>query len=233
MERVLCLNFASDPSGCPTLLKRHTQKAAKNGRGPESSPDGLLMRPQSMENREWQGKWVSHSLTLSPPFPHPFQWSDMVRSCLLASSSFSWQFDAIWCNLAHFERLMLRQLNAVSSSQKAKSFGGSMQRSRIASTQPGTPPWTVTLVLLVRWRWGSVWLWGLTMCYRAVTGISWTIKAGLKGHRRWQWCSDVSSPPLGRAAKAKWTGHTSRKLDRWVLPCGNEHVSMYQLTCPR
>ena len=60
-----------------------------------------------------------------------------------------------------------------------------------------------------------------------VTGISWTIKAGLKGHRRWQWCSDVSSPPLGRAAKAKWTGHTSRKLDRWVLPCGNEHVSTH------
>ena len=32
---------------------------------------------------------VSPCLTLSPPFP-------VVRSCLLASSSFSWQFDAIW-----------------------------------------------------------------------------------------------------------------------------------------
>lgn len=53
----------------------------------------------------------------------------------IASSSFSKN---------GFERLMLRQLNAVSSSQMAKSFGGSMQRSSIASTQPGTPRSSVT-----------------------------------------------------------------------------------------
>ena len=92
--------------------------------------------------RTENGKAANESHIVSP-FLHPFP---VVRSCLLASSSFSWQFHG---NLAHFERLMLRQLNAVSSSQKAKSFGGSMQRSRIASTQPGTPR--------------SVWLWGLTM----------------------------------------------------------------------
>ena len=56
---------------------------------------------------------------------------------------------------------MLRQLNAVSSSQKAKSFGGSMQRSSIASTQPGTPvtdaaavdaDWNVTLQIVKSFR---------------------------------------------------------------------------------
>ena len=95
---------------------------------------------------------------------------------------------------------MLRQLSAVKSNQKAKSLGGSMHRRKhIASTQPGTP---------VNLSSSSLFFW-----IKKVTLATRPSKSGLKVRRESQQDIDVSNPPLQRALKARWKGHTLADQD--------------------